>query len=493
MLTPNVERWRDAGGFEQVAGRRLYVQRREGEGPLLLFLHGFPSSSYDWRELLALRAGPRGAAVRLPRLRPVRQAGRPSSTRSHGRPTRPRSSCGAPASPPVYVVAHDMGTSVATELFARELRGEAKLDIRGALLFNGSILLDRASPTTGQKLLRSRLGPLFARLTTQRSFRLQFGRIFSDAHPLARAGGGRPVGAARARPAATASATCSSTTWPSASATSSAGTAPSATGPGALSLDVGAGGPGRDDRGARRAARAATRRSRVGAAGYRPLSAARAARPDRGRARRRARGGHMTDDSFDVIVIGAGPAGEVGRREAGGARQGGRARRARAGRRRVQLLGVHAVEGAAAAGRAARRDRARAGRGGRRAGARDRRGRRAAPPRRGDPRAERRVADAVAGAARRDAAARAGAARRRAARGASSATAAPSCRGARGGDRRDRVGRAAAADPRPRRGASRGRTARRRRPTRSPASCSCSAAASSASSWRRRGRRSARA
>ena len=89
-------------------------------------------------------------------------------------------------SPPVYVVAHDMGTSVATELFARELRGNGALDIRGALLFNGSILLDRASPTTGQKLLRSRFGPLFARLTTQRSFRLQFGRIFSDAHPLSR-------------------------------------------------------------------------------------------------------------------------------------------------------------------------------------------------------------------------------------------------------------------------------------------------------------------
>jgi pimeloyl-ACP methyl ester carboxylesterase len=34
--------------------------------------------------------------------------------------------------------------------------------------------------------VRSRLGPLFARLTTQRSFRLQFGQIFSDAHPLSR-------------------------------------------------------------------------------------------------------------------------------------------------------------------------------------------------------------------------------------------------------------------------------------------------------------------
>ena len=62
MLTERVERWRDAGGLEEVAGRRLYVQRRDGEGPLLLLLHGFPSSSYDWRELLALRPATRALA-----------------------------------------------------------------------------------------------------------------------------------------------------------------------------------------------------------------------------------------------------------------------------------------------------------------------------------------------------------------------------------------------------------------------------------------------
>lgn len=54
---------------------------------------------------------------------------------------------------PVFLVAHDMGTSVATELMARELDGE-QTAIVGALLFNGSILLERAKPTLGQKLLR---------------------------------------------------------------------------------------------------------------------------------------------------------------------------------------------------------------------------------------------------------------------------------------------------------------------------------------------------
>jgi pimeloyl-ACP methyl ester carboxylesterase len=47
-----VERWRRAGSEEDVKGRRLFVQRREGNSPMLLLLHGFPSSSYDWHHLL---------------------------------------------------------------------------------------------------------------------------------------------------------------------------------------------------------------------------------------------------------------------------------------------------------------------------------------------------------------------------------------------------------------------------------------------------------
>ncbi|MGB2711759.1 MAG: alpha/beta hydrolase [Conexibacter sp.] len=183
MLTEDVERWRAAGAIEEVAGHRLYVQRRDGNGPLLLLLHGFPSSSYDWRELLALR--PARAALAFDFL----GFGLSDKPRDHEYTLAWQADAAeqlvrSAGSPPVFLVAHDMGTSVATELMARELAGRQQIEIAGALLFNGSILLDRASPTIGQKLLRSRLGPLFARLTNERSFRLQFGRIFSQAHPL---------------------------------------------------------------------------------------------------------------------------------------------------------------------------------------------------------------------------------------------------------------------------------------------------------------------
>lgn len=186
MLTERVQRWREEGAIEKVLGRGLFVRRRGGgEGTaLLLFLHGFPSSSYDWRALLELR--PAGEATlcfdflgfglsEKPRDHEYTLAWQADAAEELVR----RSGAGS-----VFVVGHDMGTSVATELMARDLRGELGFAMSGALLFNGSMLLHLAQPTVGQRLLRSRLGPLFARLTSERSFRAQFARIFSPEHPL---------------------------------------------------------------------------------------------------------------------------------------------------------------------------------------------------------------------------------------------------------------------------------------------------------------------
>ncbi len=185
MLTARVQRWRNEGTIEEVLGRQLFVHRRGGsEAPLLLFLHGFPSSSYDWRPLFALRGGEEAALA--------------FDFLGFGLSEKPRDHTYALAwqadaveelvrragSPPVFVVGHDMGTSVATELMARDLRGELSMEMTGALLFNGSMLLHLAKPTLGQNLLRSRFGPYFARLTTERSFRAQFSRVFSPDHPL---------------------------------------------------------------------------------------------------------------------------------------------------------------------------------------------------------------------------------------------------------------------------------------------------------------------
>ena len=182
-LTDRVRDWRARGRMETFRDRRIHVFDREGEETPLVLLHGFPSSSFDWRALLAetdhsalafdflgfgLSDKPRDHVYSLAWQADLAEelVGRIIGDR------------------PVFLVAHDMGTSVATELLARDLEGTLTIDIAGAVLFNGSIVLERASLTPSQKLLRSRFGPIAARLSSERFFRHQFGGVFSDSHPL---------------------------------------------------------------------------------------------------------------------------------------------------------------------------------------------------------------------------------------------------------------------------------------------------------------------
>jgi pimeloyl-ACP methyl ester carboxylesterase len=196
-LPPRVAAWRERGRDEEFRGRRIHLFERAGRGPLLLFLHGFPSSSYDWRALLELDAERPALA---PDFLGFGLSEKPRDhdytlhwqadlveelVRRHDQHETGRSSPSAAERPrTTFIVAHDMGTSVATELMARDLEGSLDMDVAGVLLLNGSMVQDAASPTVGQRLLRSAVGPLFSRLSSERFFRQQFSSIFSPGHPL---------------------------------------------------------------------------------------------------------------------------------------------------------------------------------------------------------------------------------------------------------------------------------------------------------------------
>jgi pimeloyl-ACP methyl ester carboxylesterase len=183
-LTARVRAWEERGVSEDFRGHRIHVFAREGREPLLLLLHGFPSSSYDWRRLLeeereqaalafdylgfGLSEKPADHEYTLGEQADIAE----ELVRRHG------------GGRSIFLVAHDMGTSVATELMARDINGELEMDVRGALLFNGSVVQEAASPTIAQRLLRGPLGPVFARLSVERFFRQQLGSVFSPEHPL---------------------------------------------------------------------------------------------------------------------------------------------------------------------------------------------------------------------------------------------------------------------------------------------------------------------
>lgn len=183
-LTDRTAAWQKLGETVRFRERSIHVHHSPAEGPLVVLLHGFPSSSFDYRGLIGM----------LPDLNLLA-----FDFLGFGLSDKPadhhytlawqadlcehlvdRFNDGGP----VGLVCHDMGTSVATELMARDLDRELDLDLRSALLFNGSMVIERASLTWVQKLLRSPVGPLAAKLTTERLFRRQFGNLFSAEHPL---------------------------------------------------------------------------------------------------------------------------------------------------------------------------------------------------------------------------------------------------------------------------------------------------------------------
>ena len=184
-LTTRVQSWEVRGErVRALDNRRIFVRRRQGRSPPILFLHGFPSCSYDWRALVE------EPAIRDRELLAFDFLGFGLSDKPDRRYSLYTQAdlvqqlVARYLEDPPFLVAHDMGTSVATELFARELDGRAQITLRGAMLFNGSMLLHLATPILGQRLLRSAGGPVMARLSRRQVFRRQFGSVFSAAHPL---------------------------------------------------------------------------------------------------------------------------------------------------------------------------------------------------------------------------------------------------------------------------------------------------------------------
>lgn len=186
VLPSSVRQWRDGGRMVSTPAGRVFVRfSPPGSGPTILLLHGFPSSSYDFRGVteglgdrpwLALDFLGFGLSDKP---RPHRYSLLEQADIVEDVVAQTGSGGG-----PVVLIAHDMGTSVATELLARDLSGRLSFDLQRAVLTNGSVIIERASLRPSQKILRGPLGPVLSRLINQRGFLRGFAKLFSPAHPL---------------------------------------------------------------------------------------------------------------------------------------------------------------------------------------------------------------------------------------------------------------------------------------------------------------------
>lgn len=182
------------------AGHSLFA-RHAGSGEALLLIHGFPTSSRDWDKVWPQLA--QRFELHAIDMLGFGQSDKPadfdySVSASADQWQALVESRGLSS---VRILAHDYGNTVAQELLARQLEGRLPFHIHSISFLNGGLFPEATFPLLLQKALLSPLGPLLARLSSERSFVASMRRICAqppaaaELHEhwnlLARAGGRR--------------------------------------------------------------------------------------------------------------------------------------------------------------------------------------------------------------------------------------------------------------------------------------------------------------
>jgi pimeloyl-ACP methyl ester carboxylesterase len=161
-ITPDA--WAAGGKAFAWRGHSLFA-RVAGDGPPLLLLHGFPTSSWDWARAWP-RLQPNHTLLALDML-------------GFGRSDKPRGfaySVLAAADQwsdfavahgvtEAHVLAHDYGDSVAQELLARQVAGTLPFKVASVVFLNGGLFPEAHHPLPLQRWLAGPLGPVIARFS----------------------------------------------------------------------------------------------------------------------------------------------------------------------------------------------------------------------------------------------------------------------------------------------------------------------------------------
>ncbi len=178
----NIDEWRNKGRFINVNGYAVFVvEEGEASKPNLLVLHGYPTSSFDYHMALPLLTKHFKVIVHdhlgfgfsekpenysyslIDQANIALQLWQNLSIKSG------------------YVLAHDYGTSVLTEIVAKWNFGFRPININGLILGNGSLLIDKVKLLFVQRLLMNKkMGPVVVKLGTERYFQYNMKNLWWD-------------------------------------------------------------------------------------------------------------------------------------------------------------------------------------------------------------------------------------------------------------------------------------------------------------------------
>ena len=171
--------WFDAGQFKTVLGQKIFtVEAGESDKPTILFIHGFPTSSWDWTpiwddfkqdyhlitlDLLGFGYSdkPKGHDYSI-----LEQADIVEALIAEYDLTS------------LHVLAHDYGDTVAQELLARQNEGRGQGNWLSCCFLNGGLFPEPHRARLVQKLLLTPLGPFINRLIGEAQFKRSLSAVF---------------------------------------------------------------------------------------------------------------------------------------------------------------------------------------------------------------------------------------------------------------------------------------------------------------------------
>jgi pimeloyl-ACP methyl ester carboxylesterase len=152
ILKEKVLAWRNRGKFFRYGGTNIFYVK-EGVGPNLLIIHGYPYSSYEWKDIVS-RLSENYTVVAIDLL----------GMGFSDKPQRHKYSFDEHADTinalllyheigAIHILSHDLGVSVVQELIARAQRHMNSFVIQSAAFLNGGLFMDAYRPRFIQKLL----------------------------------------------------------------------------------------------------------------------------------------------------------------------------------------------------------------------------------------------------------------------------------------------------------------------------------------------------
>lgn len=179
--------WKSIGKFNSVNGRTLFVIDQGDAKETLVILHGYPTSSYDYYKVLS-------ELTKKYRVIIHDHLGFGFS----GKPLNYSYSLIEQADvalqlwkqlglTDITLLAHDYGTSIATEIIARDNLQQIDINIKKLILCNGSMHIELAKLRTIQKVLKNKwTGKWVAKIANQSLFNKNIRKIYEDSSKLSK-------------------------------------------------------------------------------------------------------------------------------------------------------------------------------------------------------------------------------------------------------------------------------------------------------------------